>query len=201
VETIKSDEALVKRLLPSTNRNPEDRANAWEEWYANSGAASVLAFVRTKNNTPVPDGDILQEAVLTAFTEVERGRYQPRSGIPFAAYVKGIARNKIREARRRTQRFVPLEETSHHLFESDQPHPEAVIERREQQASFHINLAKLPPCRRRVLEGYLKGRSTVEIADALGISAESVRQHKSRGVRSLRRHLCAQPTAGEHPEF
>ncbi|MBN1579783.1 MAG: sigma-70 family RNA polymerase sigma factor [Anaerolineae bacterium] len=186
-----SDEALVKRLLPSTNNNPEDRANAWAEWYANTGAASVLAFVRTKNTTPVPDGDILQEAMLTAFTEVERGRYQPRMGIPFAAYVKGIARNKIREARRRTRRFIPLEETSHHLFESDQLCPEAVVERREQQVSFHMGLAKLPPCRRRVLEGYLKGHSTIEIADALGMSAESVRQHKSRGVRSLKQELRA----------
>jgi RNA polymerase sigma-70 factor (ECF subfamily) len=186
-----SDEALVKRLLPSTNSSPEDRASAWEEWYANVGAASVLAFVRTKNNTPIPDGDILQEAMLTAFTEVERGRYQPRSGIPFAAYVKGIARNKIREARRQTRRFVPLEETSHHLLESEQPHPETVVERREQQASFRISLAKLPPCRRHVLEGYLKGHSTIEIAGALGISVESVRQHKSRGVRSLKHELRA----------
>jgi RNA polymerase sigma factor (sigma-70 family) len=186
-----SDEALVERLLPSTNSDPEDRAIAWAEWYADRGAAAVMAFVRTKNNTPVPDGDILQEAMLTAFTKVEHGHYHPRLGIPFSAYVKGIARNKIREARRRTQRFVPLEESSLHLFESNQPHPEAIVEHRERRASLLIGLTKLPQCRRQVLEGYLQGHSTIEIADALGISAESVRQHKSRGLRSLRRDLSA----------
>jgi RNA polymerase sigma factor (sigma-70 family) len=171
------------------NRNREDRAIAWEEWYATVGAASVLAFVRTKNNTTELDSDIVQEAMLTAFREVERGRYQPRAGIPFAAYVKGIARNKIREARRRTRRFVSLEDISHALLESDQPQLEAVIERQEQQAWLHVGLSRLSLCRRQVLEGYLRGHSTFEIADALGMSPESVRQHKSRGVRRLRSDL------------
>ena len=37
----KSDEALVKRLLPSQNPDHEDRAVAWWEWYVNVGKASV----------------------------------------------------------------------------------------------------------------------------------------------------------------
>ncbi|MBN1811904.1 MAG: sigma-70 family RNA polymerase sigma factor [Anaerolineae bacterium] len=180
-----SSEVLIKRLLPSTNCDPQDRAIAWEEWYANGGRSSVMAFVRAQNDTQEHDADILQEAVITAYAEVERGRYEPRDGIPFAAYVKGIARNKIREARRRGQRLVPLDDTSE--FEDDRPQLEAVIERQEQQSSLHTGLSKLTPDRREVLECYLKGHSTAEIARALGMSEESVRQHKSRGLRSLRR--------------
>jgi hypothetical protein len=93
---------LVERLLPHVNADPADRATAWAEWYATVGAPSVLAFVRVQNDTSAPDDDILQDAIVTAYEEVERGRYEPRAGIPFTAYVKGIARNKIREARRRT---------------------------------------------------------------------------------------------------
>ena len=181
-----SNKVLIQRLLPSTNADPQERALAWGEWYAEGGATSVLAFVKAKNDTPEPDMDILQEAMMTAYTEVERGRYEPREGIPFAAYVKGIARNKIREARRRTRRLVPLEDTPEQEMENGDPHLEVVVERREQRNSLLTGLSELPPNRRQVLEGYLRGHSTAEIATALGISEESVRQHKSRGLRSLR---------------
>ena len=114
-----SDRVLIERLLPSANRDPRDRIDAWGEWFASGGEASVLAFVRVKNDTSEPDMDILQDAMITAYLEVERGRYEPRAGIPFAAYVKGIARNKIREARRRTRRFVPLDNTPEYLMSDE----------------------------------------------------------------------------------
>jgi RNA polymerase sigma factor (sigma-70 family) len=191
VKARESDRALVERLLPSKNDDPRDRAAAWGEWYAQVGEASVLAFVRAKNDTREPDMDILQEAMTIAYAQVERGRYEPRMGIPLAAYVKGIARNKIREARRRSRRTVPLEDAleylvSQHPLVSGDGRLEALVERQEQRASLWIGLSRLTPCRRQVLEGYLQGRSTAEIARALGMSEASVRQHKSRGLRSLR---------------
>jgi RNA polymerase sigma factor (sigma-70 family) len=181
-----SDEALIQRLLPHVNCNPEDRATAWSEWYAGVGEASVLSFIKAKNDTAELDNDILQDAMLTAFVEIERGRYQPRAGVPFAAYVKGIARNKIREARRRTWRFVAIDDTPESLLESNEPELEAVIEHQEASQTLQSGLARLPDYRRQVLEGYLNGGSTTEIAETLGMSEELVRQHKSRGLRSLR---------------
>jgi RNA polymerase sigma factor (sigma-70 family) len=182
-----SDEVLVKRLLPSTNGNPESRAAAWREWYTQVGEASVLGFIRAQNDTSEADMDIFQEAMLTAFVEVERGRYRPRLNVPFAAYVKGIARNKIREARRRARRFVPLEDSPQGEIEieSDE-HLEAAVEYQEQQDTLQAGLARLTQSRRQVLESYLQGNSTAEIALTLGITEELVRQHKSRGLRSLR---------------
>src|SRR5258708_37564139 len=107
-----SDEALVRRLLPSANRDPTDRAHAWTEWQVSIGGPAVLKFVRLSNNTAELDEDILQDAMLTAYVKVERGHSQHRAGIPSTAYVKGIARNKIREARRRNRRWAPLEEVA-----------------------------------------------------------------------------------------
>jgi RNA polymerase sigma factor (sigma-70 family) len=144
-----------------------------------------LAFIKSQNDTSELDMDIFQEAMLTAFVEVERGRYRPHLNVPFAAYVKGIARNKIREARRRTRRFVPLEDTTQYELESDEQ-LEAVVEQQEQQDTLQASLAKLTQSRRQVLEGYLQGNSTAEIALTLGITEELVRQHKSRGLRRLR---------------
>jgi RNA polymerase sigma factor (sigma-70 family) len=186
-----SDRTLVERLLPSRNDNRQDRADAWSEWYAQVGHRAVLSFVRAKNDTTEQDMDIVQEAMTIAYLEVERGRYQPRAGIPFAAYVKGIARNKIREARRRCRRYVLVEDVSEHLAarlpsDGGGARPEAIVVRREQAASLRAGLSRLTPYRRRVLEGYLGGRSTTEIARTLGLSEAAVRQHKSRGLRSLR---------------
>ena len=184
-----SDEVLVQRLLPSSNGDPRDRATAWGEWYDREGKSFVLAFIRVKNDTPEPDMDILQEALMTAYTQVERGRYKPRVGVSFAAYVKGIALNKIREARRRMQRFIPLQYAAEYMAGSDAVHLEAVVEHQERQALFRAGLSELTPCRKLVLESYLQGHTTTEIAQALGMSEESVRQHKSRGLRGLRRNL------------
>ncbi len=182
----KSSEVLVERLLPTVNHSPEDRATAWGEWYSNVGAASVRAFVRVKNNSPVPDDDIVQEAMVTAYEQVEVGKYMPRAGIPFTAYVKGIARNKIREAQRHARRFIHLEDSPMVIPESKTPALETIIEHRERIIALSNGLSDLPPLRRQVLEGYLWGHSTEEIAQAVEISNEAVRQHKSRALRSLR---------------
>ena len=182
-----SDRVLVQRLLPSTNADPGDRAAAWRDWCDCGGRAAVLSFVRVTNDTNVPDVEILQDAIATAYLEIERGRYQPRPGVPLAAYVKGIARNKIREARRRARRLVPLGDDLQQTLSDRQPPPETVVESREQARFLHQGLAKLPSQRRRVVEGYLNGHTTAEIAESLGISRDLVRQHKSRAVRRLRR--------------
>lgn len=181
-----SDTVLVKRLLPDANRDPADRAAAWNEWYERVGAASVLAFVRTKNDTAEPDLDILQEALMIAFVEVERGRYEPRSGVPFTAYVKGIAHNKIREARRRRRRWLPLAEAAECRAANGIEDVEARIERRERAAFLRASLPRLSQARRQVLERYLRGQTTAEIARALQMSEALVRQHKSRALRRLR---------------
>lgn len=182
-----SDETLVKRLLPTANPDARDRLIAWGEWYSCVGAGSVLAFIRAKNDTAELDMDIFQEAMLTAFVEVERGRYEPAAGIPLTAYVKGIARNKIREARRRTRRLLPLEEMPESWLESSQPPLDTVIELQEQRYALYTGLSALTHGRRQVLEGFLGGQSTPEIAQALGMTEALVRQHKSRGLRHLRR--------------
>jgi RNA polymerase sigma factor (sigma-70 family) len=179
-----SDEILVQRLLPSKNSDPKDRATAWKEWYHRIGEASVLGFIKAKNDTGELDMDIFQEAMLTAFVEIERGRYEPRTGVPFTAYVKGIAHNKIREARRRTWRFIPLDDAPESSLESNDLQLDLTLERQEQGEALFAGLATLSHCRRQVLEGYLRGDSTTEIAETMGITEALVRQHKSRSLRS-----------------
>jgi RNA polymerase sigma factor (sigma-70 family) len=179
-----SDEALVSRLLPNNNHSPEDRARAWAEWHARLGGQAVLSYIRAANNTAEAHEDILQDAMMTAYVEVERGRYESRAGIPFTAYVKGIARNKIREARRRHRNWEPLEEGLQPRANTTRE-LETVYERREERRALWRGLAQLPDRRRQVLEAILGGESLSEIAHRLDMTEESVRQHKHRGLRRL----------------
>ena len=188
----KSDDALTRRMLPGSNADQTDRALAWSEWGASRDPQLLLRYIRYKNFTDMPDEDIFQDTILTAYLEVENGRYQLRSGVPFIAYVKGIARNKMREARRKARDWVALEE---HFCASDTKQErslEILIEQRERSQALQDGLSKLPHQRRSVLERFLKGESTRQIARDLAMSEDLVRQHKSRGLRRLR-HLCSYP--------
>lgn len=188
----KSNEALERKLLPSNSPNRADRLRAWSEWHTSVGQMSLLKFIRVHNTTGEPDEDILQEAMFTAYLEVERGRYQPREGVPFTAYVKGIARNKLREARRRGRAWLSLDDGDAELPVSGRfERPlEVTVEWREQGLSLRRGLELLPGNKRQVLERYLHGESTSEIAASMAITEDLVRQHKCRGLRQLRQR-CA----------
>src|SRR5262245_17893017 len=180
-----SDETLVQKLLPDANPDPEDRARAWAEWHARIGFQAVLKFIRSNNHTLEADDDILQDAMLTAYVEVERGRYEQRAGIPFTAYVKGIARNKIREARRRSRRWAALDEAANLPADPALRALEGAVENRQAHQALRQGLEKLPPQRRQVLQHYLDGESLAEIAQRLDITEALVRQHKHRALARL----------------
>ena len=195
-------ETLIDRLLPGTNADRQDRASAWAEWQSNSGEHILSCFVRAHNSTAEADEDIIQDALLTAYLRVERGLYHPLEGVPFTAYVIGIARNKIREARRRERYHATLDEEREELglplggspvIGRLPRQPESVIERLEQREALRRGLSRLPQARRQVLEHYLSGASTDEIASQLAMSEALVRQHKCRGLRALQRDMQMAP--------
>jgi RNA polymerase sigma factor (sigma-70 family) len=186
-------EDLLQRILPGRNADRQDRARAWAEWQAGYGEHVLARYIRSHNTTIEADEDIIQDTLITAYLSVERGTYQPRDGVPFIAYVVGIARNKIREARRRERYHTGLddepEELERRLVGEIQRQPEHAIERREQRDLLRSGLSRLPAARRQVLEHYLAGASTGEIADHLAMSEALVRQHKCRGLRALQNEL------------
>jgi RNA polymerase sigma factor (sigma-70 family) len=210
VATQPSDKAWGKRLLPDDGLDQQDqgcaeRACAWTEWQQGAGELALRKFIRVHNTTTEPDEDIAQEAMLTAYLAVERGDYRPREGVPFMAYIKGIARNKLREARRRGREWVALEDDSESSPEraalrTAPRQTEVDVEQRERRASFWRCLAHLAQDQRQVLQRCWQGESTREIARAMAISEEAARQHKSRGLRQLRASLAEQAWEAETPK-
>lgn len=182
------DDALIRRLLPSANPDAHDRAQAWTEWHIGPGPAVVLKFIRANNTSPEADDDLLQETLVTTYLEVEREHYAPRPGVPFTAYIKGIARNKIREARRRQRRWEPLDENAPPPAYLPRP-LEASYDSDEERRALRQGLQLLPASRRQVLEHYLGGHSLSEIAVTLRMNEALVRQHKHRGLKVLQQAL------------
>lgn len=173
---------VVKRLLPTSNPDREDRASAWNQWIGSGGAEPVRKFIRWSNGTDMDDDEILQDALITAYIKVEGGEYQLRD-VPFTAYVKKIAWYKIMEAARRHAGQLPLDDAVE--VPEEQNRTEHVDFWREYEA-LHTALAELPPRRSRVIMLYENGYSTSEIAAQLAIKEELVRKEKSLGLRQLR---------------
>ncbi len=196
-DTADAQADLLQRILPGCNADRQSRAQAWADWQSGCGEPVLARYVRAHNNTLEADEDIIQDTLIIAYLSVERGSFTPRDGVPFIAYVVGIARNKIREARRRLRYHADLddepEELERRLVGEFQRQPEKVIERREQvrgqREQLSSGLSRLPAARRQVLEHYLSGASTGEIADHLSMSEALVRQHKCRGLRALQNEL------------
>jgi RNA polymerase sigma factor (sigma-70 family) len=190
---VDAQEELLQRILPGCNADQQDRARAWADWQAGYGEQILARYVRAHNNTFEADDDIIQDTLIIAYVSVERGSFLPRAGVPFSAYVIGIARNKIREARRKERFHVNLgdepEDLERRLVGEIHRQPERTIERREQLGLLRSGLSRLPDARRQVLEHYLSGASTGEIADHLSMSEALVRQHKCRGLRALQHEL------------
>jgi RNA polymerase sigma-70 factor (ECF subfamily) len=70
--------------------------------------------------------------------------------------------------------------------------PDEVTERRELRERFAAALATLPPRQRLVVSMFeVDGLSTAEIAEALGISRETVRWHHHQARHTLRNALAA----------
>ena len=117
-------------------------------------------------------------------------RYRPEAG-PVAAWLLGIANNKLRESRRRrriedsARRRIGIEPTA--LTDAD-------LERVDELVSLDDRLQalvqQLPDDQRRALVArVIDERSYEEIAAELECSASVVRQRVSRGLRTLRSKL------------
>lgn len=79
------------------------------------------------------------------------------------------------------------------LLDLAQPQPPEVLEQREQSRYLADALACLPEPVRRVVQGYfLEGRTSAELAAALGVTESRVSQLRTQGLRLLRAGLEAQ---------
>jgi RNA polymerase sigma-70 factor (ECF subfamily) len=126
---------------------------------------------------PAAAEDAVQETLIAIHTR--RATYD--SGLPFTAWVYGIARYKLLDEYRRVKRreTVPLDEADA-LFAADES--EAASAKRDVEKL----LAKLPEAKRNLIRDVkLDGRSISEVAAKTGMSESAVKVTMHRALKSL----------------
>lgn len=135
------------------------------------------------------DSDAASDAVQQAFARLWESRSAWKPSGPVRSYLYRLVRNgAIDELRRRSVRSFWAERDE--LRPPAPPTPLEETTENEMRGALDRALQLLPRKRREVLVlAHLHGLSYREIADTLGISAETVKKHISLALADLRRLL------------
>lgn len=122
--------------------------------------------------------DVAQDAFVAAWKSLATLRDPAR----FRAWACGIARNLANKARAVRGRTAPMQEAA-----DSAPNPEELLDVQDREAAVWASLERLSPTYREPLVlFYREGRSTKEVAEALGLTTSTVEQRLSRGRKQLR---------------
>lgn len=167
------DDAQVARIVEAAQAGDRD---AWC-WLYRRFRPSALAAVRRVVHDPHEAEDVVQQA----FAKLPRviGRYAPRAGVPFSAWLLQLVRNQAIDHLRRRRETLPDDALDEAPYEAPAP------------SALRIAIDTLPRDQREVIVlRHLVGLSPGEIAAHLGRSESSVHGLHHRGRAALRRELC-----------
>jgi len=181
-----TDEDLLKRSL-------EGDARAFGTLMERHESAVCAVSFAVTGDREVSE-DVAQDAFVTAWTSLATLRDPSR----FRAWACGIARNLANKARALRGRIAPIHEPA-----DSAPNAEELLDAREREAAVWSSLERISPTYREPLVlFYREGRSTKEVAEALGLSVASVEQRLSRGRKQLRAEvveMVEQTLEDQHP--
>lgn len=167
-----NDAGVPSLLVERAKRGDRD---AFGEIYRAHHAA-IFRFARFASD-PGAAEDIVADVFLRAWTALPRYR---DTGVPFIAWLYGIARHVAADARRRARRVEPRDA----LPDSPTDPPSA-----DRVALFEA-LERLPEEQRQVIElKFLIGCSNDEVGAALGKTPGAVNAQQWRALAQLRRWL------------
>ena len=143
--------------------------------------APISRFFRNKTDTGVED------LIQGTFLACVEGRDRFREASSFRTYLFGIAHNLLCAHYRRQRRAIDFEQTSVVDLGAS---PSGPLTRRDEQAALLRALRAIPLDSQVVLElTYWEGMVAPEIAEVLGVPANTVRSRLSRARAALRAAL------------
>jgi RNA polymerase sigma factor (sigma-70 family) len=141
----------------------------------------VFGVALARCQDPALAEDVAQEAFVAAWRDLDRLRDANRVGSWVAGIARNLAANAVR-ARARRERNIADDPVV-----SDVPTPEDAALAREDRELLARALTEIPETHRETLVlFYLQGQSVAEIASALEISEDLVKQRLSRARRAVR---------------
>lgn len=151
--------------------------------------ATLTAYARMITGDGVKAGEIVQDAFVTAWQNI--GKFDVTRDLP--SWLRGIVRNKWREACRRGNREISMDEETLAAIES------TIVEWQADRPEVFDRLAhcrdQLPgPLAESVKVFYDEQLSTEEAAVRLDISGATLRKRLERARQALRQCLQLKPT-------
>ena len=149
---------------------------------------AVLRYVLARGLNDYDADDVTQDSCVAVLQSLDGWRNEGR---PVWALVFAIVRNKLADLCRAQarQRDTLLRDLAVHLVPRQET-PAELVERDESTAQVGELLQRLPPTQRDVLMlRIVVGLNSAETAEALGLTAGSVRVIQHRGMTSLRELL------------
>ena len=176
----RSDDEL---LVATAGGNPD----AFGVFYERHVTAVVSLFVRRTGSAELA-ADLTGETFAAALLGARR--FRP-GGAPAAAWLLGIAQNKLRESARRHRVAARARERlgMPRLALEDQD-LERISQLDDEGSRALALLAELSPAHRHAIHGrVIEGVDYPDLAERMGCSEHVVRQNVSRGLRQLRTQL------------
>jgi RNA polymerase sigma factor (sigma-70 family) len=178
-------------LSSTTTESTEIRCFAYFGWWDVKGERLIRRRVERKTPRDVWD-DLCQEVWIALLEAVRDGRYRTREGKSFDAYAMQTVNNLIAdywtEVERDDRYWTSLDEddTPQRLLQDDAQNTFLMVVDREQREAVLYALAQLSDNRRAIIERVLIGQRTREIAQALEMTENAVRQQHRRAIIQLR---------------
>jgi RNA polymerase sigma factor (sigma-70 family) len=161
-------------LLEASRRGEHEAFGALVERY--QGVVCAVSYSRTGDRAL--SEDVAQDTFIAAWRQLDQLREAGR----LRSWLCGIARNLARKARRRTERYAPLEPMV--VFDGANPFDAAA--EAESERVVRDALSRVPETYRDVLVLYYREhRSVRDVAVALGITEAAALQRLARGRQYL----------------
>jgi len=129
--------------------------------------------------------DAVQEILARAVEAIRAARVPAQ--VPLGAFVHGIARHVLADARRRRIRDSAQVDVVVSPLPASQPSPLEALILQEERDRLRSALARLPAADRELLTRcFLEGESVQRLAERDGVPAERLRKRKSRALERLR---------------
>jgi RNA polymerase sigma-70 factor (ECF subfamily) len=156
------------------------RDSAAEDAFVRFFQARIFAYAQRNLRQLASVEEIVQETLWAAIRALRDERLEDSANL--SAFVYGIARNKVADARRRAAKdpLEPWPEGFDPPTSAESPSEE--LRRKEATAAIQ----ELPPAEQSVLRMMLvEGLPSSEIADKLNLTEMAVRQRKSRALKRI----------------
>lgn len=172
------EEQLLKRLAGGD----EIAFNTIYEQYQQSVFA--FSFYLTKSR------ELAEEVVQEVFVRVWEKREQLPESMTILPYIKRMAQNLVLDIYRKAGRDLALQQTLSDAMNTIFSHPEDQLQEKELRRIYREGIDQLPPQKKIIYTLHRDHQLSYEqIAAKLGLAPNTVRNHMTQAIRSVRDHV------------